>query len=300
MSLQISYNGAYVTTILWTDHGFVPNPDIISVCRKLYEYLDNEDIIGKLCDRLKISETNADKMRYSFVPTLGIQHITLGEMKDVPLNSPPINSLIGRIYICDDTKNMKSKITVTSIIRHNPSWTTVEMSDILRKIYTKNEDICKFIYEKIPSDYGLGKINYLSSISGIESPFNSLNDILDSRYNSNTKKIEFGKMSSISDPQSIADVYSVLLTRPSSIASATIDKDSVIAEIEKYKVKESKIKVPIHQRPLQIVPAKTFNFRLLPSDMSDGVPRRIISNLTEPNCGHTIMSNLTSDYLGST
>jgi hypothetical protein len=298
--MSMSYNGAFVTTILWADRGFTPDPNIYEVGNRLKEKLEELDILGAICKKLGIDTCDPSQVKYSFDETIGIQHITLGEIKDVPLNSPKIGSLTPRIYVCDDELKMKSKITVSSIIRADSDWKYSDVSKLLPQIYRKNEIICRLIHSMIPEEFNIGGINYVSHVSSIESPDNNFVDnLINSKFNKITEQLEINdKALSPLEIQTVVESYFVLMSGASfDLKNGKANLPFIIDIMKKHKVKENKIYV--HQ-PRKDVPAKTFNFRLLENDLEDSVPHRVISNLTEVRGGQAVTRSLVLDYLSIT
>lgn len=299
------FSGITVTTILWTDRGFTPSSDDVSVGDDLREELIKSGTLSLICKELDISECNIENMKIVFDSTMGISRIKLGKLRDVTFNSMKINTLAIIIYVSYETLNMKCKITTTIDIRlsdiPNRKGTSSEISNILSNTYVIGEKICRIIHDAIPSRFDLGAINYISNISCIESDDSFINELLDSIYNPTAECFEVKEKSVLSEMEmeKLAELYYVLMTKPNyGLKKIHADQPPISTDMRKYAVKQTNLSIP---SPMRItLQAKTLNFVLLEEDRFDNVPHRIISNLTRLHCGNVIATNLASNYLSIT
>lgn len=295
MSFQMSYSGAAIATILWTEYGFQPKPSISEVGKELTNILAEKGILDDIGEELHVDDHHAEELKYSIDYSLGIEHIKLCELRDVNLNPFKIESFTSRIYMCDNTQNMKGKIVVLSYIKPDSNMNPIEMSNIIVKTYQFNERICKLIYSKIPTQFSLGRIIYICNITSIESSDEFIDAIDTIKLNRfEAKKLDLADKYN----QKLLESYYVLLSN-----SLCYPKDSVINwnfvidTLRKFDVKQSKMYFyQAHQK----IPAITFNFSLPDNGMNDTIPHRIISNLTGLYCGGSVTKKITKSYLSRT
>jgi hypothetical protein len=291
---KMLYNSAIVETIIWTDHGFTPYRDIHETAVNLAHDLKNLDLLSNIYKELDIVETKQTQTKIVYDDSMGFQHISLGDIRDISLKSPIIESLSSRIYVSNAELNMKCKIAVRSVTKANLNLNSSDIVKFLPLIYLKNESVCRLIYRNIPSKFNLGGINYAGHISAIETSDSSIGSIINSTYNAITERFEInGNPLSPEVAQKVIESYKALMSG----ASQGDEDISIIDKMKRYNVKKSKIIIHHSHEDIQ---ACILNFKLLEGDLIDRVPHRIISCLTVPHAGIALIRNLAYDYLSIT
>jgi|GEM_PF-5714269 len=299
MTQAMSFSHAFITTILWTENGFTPNPTIYDVGEQLVESLKQKDATNMLYDLLKLTHENINAdIDYVFDGTTGNERLALGDFKEIPLSTTSIESLRLRIYVCNGMQGKKCKITVSSRLPLDLEWGHIEISRILAEVYNKNEQVCKFLQALISKEFSLGDIEYISHISSIESSDEDVDDIISSEYNHNINKFITSCSIANTDESKILQTYYILLSNdPSNFKESPYERNSIVNNLIDYNANESRMNIFYEN---QKIPAKTLNFSIPENKYSDNVPRRIIASLTKPHCGKVMTNALVGDYLSRT
>lgn len=296
---DITFGAASIATILWPEEGFDPgdNGGIVSVGEKLTKEFDDKRVFDELCDEFGFDKEHNKAYRHpNFELSRGNEHIRLTKFTDTQLNGSTAKDIILRVYVCNRIERRRAKITIFA----NFDFTShplnaVELTNFMGLVFNKEEDICKFIHEKIPDSYNLGDVKYISSIASVESGDENIDGIIESvlSRSDGDSKFEYTSNSGPVSENKILDAYYVLLSGKLLLST---DRGSTTPEkiqdaISKYKATQSKM---IIYQANEKIPAKTLNYEINPDR------RRVITNLTEPRCAPVLTNKLVNDYLSLT
>ena len=291
ISDNITFEAANIATILWPDQGFEPEYEggIVAVGKKLTEEFANENITDKLREKLGL---NSDQMVYhqpKFDTTKGNEHIKLTRFSnDVGMNGVTADEVIFRVHVCNRIDGRRAKITVFTNfdLREHPL-SASEMVALMNLVFRKEEELCRFIHEKIPESFSLGGVKYISNIASVESRDEDVDSIIESVFDKTELKVE-----PISNEKKLLDAYHVLLPNNELLSdNESITSESIRKAMNDVKAKQSKM---IIYHANEKIPVKTLNYEI------DPYHHRVITNLTKPYCVPAVTSRLVDDYLSMT
>lgn len=298
VSGDITFEAVNITTVLWTDHGFEPEPEdsIVTVGKELKEIFARGNVVGELSKMLEVSEADVEYHSPRFEPTKGNEHIKLTKFNNIKMNGVTVDELILRVHVCNRVEGSRAKITVSANLdfREHPH-DTMTTVNLMNSIFKKEEDICRFIHEKIPESFSLGGVKYISNIASVESNDPAIDVIIESVLASGKTEFEFSPHCAdagrVLDKKKILDAYHVLLPTGTLISDAEpITPEAIRDAIDRVEAKQSKM---IIYQSNKKIPTKTLNYEI-------GRDHRVITNLTEQYSALAVTNRLVNDYLSLT
>ncbi|RLI99879.1 MAG: hypothetical protein DRP06_02805 [Candidatus Aenigmatarchaeota archaeon] len=191
---EITFEAASLSTILWTDEGFIPKGSIEETGEELAEYFNKNNIV---CN---------------FNPTKKDNSMDRIDFPDFDIKGNQIDS---HIYLGNRDEGHRAKIVVNANpeFRENPldAKKTVEL---ITSVLETEKSICGLIYNKIPQAYSLGNPKYLSNIVSVESRDPDIAEIIKYELPNSKTKFEQSLLKGEIDPilsKKILDIYSILL-----------------------------------------------------------------------------------------
>lgn len=306
--MTMKFNEADVQTILWTEEGFRPEPNIREVGRKLKAELEKkidsepDSPLNILVDAIlkKFGKDRAEfkEAQIGFDETIGIEHLTLTRLNDIESNEEDpckisISKIIPRIYICNRTSDMRAKITVSSHVVLKGNCDIKKTSGAIVRICKFHEETAKDIFNIIPKSFELGGIKYLSDIISIESGNRRISSIIDSKFSQEGKLFEING-NSINDAdleQELLETYSILVYNKNIDTDFSVSYDDLAENFNRFKIKQSRMHF---YQPHEPIPAKILNFEI------EERMHRIISSITREECSEVVTTGLFKDYLSIT
>lgn len=286
----IGFNFASIASILWTNCGFCPNPEISTVAYKVLHYIKESGrskyINFSIFKTLGV-DTSQENHQLVYEPNTskGIEHITIRGIKDLRINDILIKDLTPRIYICNNKSKIKAKITVIANVVFDDGLSSEQIRDKLGWLSRKLQIICKVIHRKIYKEFDLGPVNYISTIISVESSDKEIDAIISSKYLPDEKAFSTDEI----NKDKLVKVYCTLLANDRELPCR--DLETIHDIMSKYRVKQSKMRI---YQGREVIPAKAINYELI--DRAS----RFIAILTKPDCGSSVTNRLFQDYLNMT